>query len=166
MILYHGSKAIVGSPEIRIPKYNKDFYFGFYCTLYPEQAIRWAIRFGGTGYLNEYEYMPNETLKTKRFPEMSKERPSFMLMAKKENPNPRLGDRNNDWNSQEDIMPITEGLEWTFDTVSARYEKFRPGYPDDLYKTLFNYISIDGSSAVVEIGIGGGQATLPFLEKG
>jgi len=63
-------------------------------------------------------------------------------------------------------MPITEGLEWTFDTVSARYEKFRPGYPDDLYKTLFNYISIDGSSAVVEIGIGGGQATLPFLEKG
>ena len=42
MILYHGSKMIVESPEIRIQKYNKDFYFGFYCTLFPEQAIRWA----------------------------------------------------------------------------------------------------------------------------
>ena len=30
MILYHGSKVLVESPEIRISKYNKDFYFGFY----------------------------------------------------------------------------------------------------------------------------------------
>ena len=27
IILYHGSKQIVESPEIRIQKYNKDFYF-------------------------------------------------------------------------------------------------------------------------------------------
>lgn len=26
MVLYHGSKAIVESPEIRIQKYNKDFF--------------------------------------------------------------------------------------------------------------------------------------------
>ena len=31
MILYHGSKEIVEFPEIRIARYNKDFYFGFYC---------------------------------------------------------------------------------------------------------------------------------------
>ena len=49
MILYHGSKVVVESPEIRIQKYNKDFYFGFYCTLFPEQAIRWATRFDGVG---------------------------------------------------------------------------------------------------------------------
>ncbi|HCT91756.1 MAG TPA: hypothetical protein DF613_10335 [Lachnospiraceae bacterium] len=73
MILYHGSRVMVESPEIRIQKYNKDFYFGFYCTLYPEQAIRWATRFSGTGYLNEYKYTPNETFKIKRFPEMSEE---------------------------------------------------------------------------------------------
>ena len=42
---YHGSKQIVELPEIRIQKYNKDFCFGFSCTLYPEQAIRWATRF-------------------------------------------------------------------------------------------------------------------------
>ncbi len=33
-MLYHGSKEIVEWPEIRIQKYNKDFYFGFYCTVY------------------------------------------------------------------------------------------------------------------------------------
>ena len=32
MILYHGSKEIVEYPEIRRARFNKDFYFGFYCT--------------------------------------------------------------------------------------------------------------------------------------
>ncbi len=63
-------------------------------------------------------------------------------------------------------MPVIKGMEWTFDTVAARYEKLRPGYTDDLYRTLFNYINIDSSSNVVEVGIGGGQATLPILKKG
>lgn len=30
-IIYHGSHTVVDTPEIRIQKYNKDFYFGFYC---------------------------------------------------------------------------------------------------------------------------------------
>ena len=81
MILYHGSKMIVESPEIRIAKYNKDFYFGFYCTLFPEQAIRWATRFDGTGYLNEYLYTPNEQLNVKIFPEMTEECiPTIMIL--------------------------------------------------------------------------------------
>lgn len=57
IVLYHGSKEIVETPEIRIQKYNKDFYFGFYCTLFSEQAVRWATRFGGSGYLNEYPFL-------------------------------------------------------------------------------------------------------------
>ena len=44
MLLYHGSKVIVESPEIRIQRYNKDFYFGFYCTLFPEQAVAFTVR--------------------------------------------------------------------------------------------------------------------------
>ena len=59
MILYHGSNAIVEYPEIRKAKYNKDFYFGFYCTRYQEQAERWATRYGKKGYVNQYEYEPN-----------------------------------------------------------------------------------------------------------
>lgn len=64
------------------------------------------------------------------------------------------------------VMTVNKGLEWTFDTVAAAYEKFRPGYTDDLYKMLFEYIDIDNSSHVVEVGIGGGQATLPILKTG
>ena len=63
-------------------------------------------------------------------------------------------------------MGIIKGLEWTFDTVASTYEKLRPEYNDELYKTLFDYIPIDKSSNVIEIGIGGGQATLPVLKTG
>jgi len=63
-------------------------------------------------------------------------------------------------------MPVIKGLEWTFDKVVDKYEKFRPGYPDDLYRMLFEYAPIDGSSKVVEVGIGSGQATLPVLKTG
>ena len=82
MILYHGSKSIVEFPEIRVQRYNKDFYFGFYCTLYPEQAIRWAIRFDGVGYLNEYLYTPDDSLKVKRFPEMTEEWLDFIVSCR------------------------------------------------------------------------------------
>lgn len=33
MEIYHGNVGIVKQPEIRIEKFNKDFYFGFYCTI-------------------------------------------------------------------------------------------------------------------------------------
>ena len=57
-------------------------------------------------------------------------------------------------------------LNWTFDTVADTYEKLRPGYVDELYRTIFDYAPINNTSRVVEIGIGGGQATLPFLKTG
>ena len=82
MLLYHGSKDIVESPEIRIQKYNKDFYFGFYCTILPEQAIRWATRFDGIGYLNEYEYVPQDDLKIKKFSQMSEEWLDFIVSCR------------------------------------------------------------------------------------
>ena len=71
--LYHGSNQIVESPEIRIARYNKDFYYGFYCTLIKEQAIKWATRYQSTGYLNEYSYTENPELKIKKFETMTEE---------------------------------------------------------------------------------------------
>ena len=82
IILYHGSKEIVEFPEIRIQKYNKDFYFGFYCTLFPEQAIRWATRYDGIGYLNEYQYEPDSSLNVKTFSEMSEEWLDFIVACR------------------------------------------------------------------------------------
>lgn len=63
-------------------------------------------------------------------------------------------------------MPIVKGLEWTFNTEAQKYEKMRPGYVSELYEDIFSYISIDKTSKVVEVGIGGGQATLPILKTG
>ena len=59
-------------------------------------------------------------------------------------------------------MPVDKGKEWTFDTVAELYEKIRPGYPDELYNAIFAYAPIDKSCSAAEVGIGGGQATLPF----
>jgi len=73
MIVYHGSKDVVEKPEIRITRYHKDFYFGFYCTMYRPQAERWALRYTGEGIINEYEYAPDETMKVKVFSEMTEE---------------------------------------------------------------------------------------------
>lgn len=58
------------------------------------------------------------------------------------------------------------GLVWTFDTVASTYEKLRPGYVDELYQAIFEYLPINNTSNVVEVGIGGGQATLPILKTG
>lgn len=63
-------------------------------------------------------------------------------------------------------MPIINGFGWTFDTVAASYDKFRPGYVPELYKMIFDYIALDKSSKLVEVGIGSGQATIPFLNLG
>ena len=73
MILYHGSSVIVESPEIRITRFHKDFYYGFYTTAFYGQAVRWAVRFSGVGYVNSYTYTPDSTLKILSFPKMTEE---------------------------------------------------------------------------------------------
>jgi len=64
------------------------------------------------------------------------------------------------------LTPVINGLGWTFDTVASTYEKMRPGYSDELYDAIFDYIPIGEDSHALEVGIGGGQATLPVLKKG
>lgn len=83
MILYHGSKEIVKYPEIRKAQFNKDFYFGFYCTKYKNQAERWASRYGQQGYLNVYRYTPNSDLNYLEFPEMTEEWLDFIISCRR-----------------------------------------------------------------------------------
>lgn len=82
MILYHGSKEIVNNPKIIKAKYNKDFYYGFYCTLYEPQAIRWATRITGKGIINQYEYTPDPALKILSFPEMTEKWLDFIAACR------------------------------------------------------------------------------------
>ncbi|MBR5646365.1 MAG: DUF3990 domain-containing protein [Treponema sp.] len=79
MILYHGSKEIVETPEIRVTRYNKDFYFGFYCTVMSEQAKRWALRYTGRGMINEYDYVQNNDLRILTFSEMTEQWLDFIV---------------------------------------------------------------------------------------
>lgn len=84
--LYHGSRETVRFPEIRTARYHKDFYFGFYCTLYEPQAIRWATRHTGTGRINEYLYTPNTSLRVLKFPKMTEEWLDFIVACRTGHP--------------------------------------------------------------------------------
>ena len=79
LILYHVSQEIVEFPEIRLQRYNKDFYFGFYCTNIKSQAVRWAARFDGKGYLSEFEYIPDIKLNVRTFYDMTEEWLDFIV---------------------------------------------------------------------------------------
>ncbi len=80
--LYHGSSVVVESPIIQTAKFNKDFYFGFYCTKIKSQAVRWATRYFGEGIINEYEYTPSEDLKVLYFEDMTEEWLDFITACR------------------------------------------------------------------------------------
>ena len=80
--LYHGSREAVELPEIRVQKFHKDFYWGFYCTEFKKQAIRWATRFGKSGIVNVYSFDESAELSVKRFPEMSDEWLDFIAACR------------------------------------------------------------------------------------
>lgn len=86
ILLYHGSKQVVEFPEIRTARYNKDFYFGFYCTRYFAQAKKWACRFTGAGIVNEYLYTPDNSLRMLTFPDMSEDWLDFIVACRRGRP--------------------------------------------------------------------------------
>ena len=57
-------------------------------------------------------------------------------------------------------------LRLTFNEVTEEYDRLRPKYPDILSVDLIQYSALDKTKKALEIGIGTGQATLPFLKTG
>lgn len=80
--LYHGSRLIVEYPEIRVQRFQKDFFWGFYCTTIERQAIRWATKFGSAGIVNIYAFDDQAYLSIKRFPEMTEEWLDFVAACR------------------------------------------------------------------------------------
>lgn len=78
MVVYHGGYCVIEKPEIRIPKYKKDFGNGFYCTKFQAQANKWAKRFE-TPYVCVYEYTPSTTLNFLKFNSMTEDWLSFIV---------------------------------------------------------------------------------------
>ena len=81
-ILYHGSRVVVEYPEIRVQRFQKDFFWGFYCTAIERQAIRWATKFGTAGVVNVYSFDDQAELSIKRFPEMTEEWLDFVAACR------------------------------------------------------------------------------------
>lgn len=57
-------------------------------------------------------------------------------------------------------------LKLKFNEDAANYDKARPSYPNELFNDIIAYSNINQNSNILEIGIGTGQATRPFLELG
>lgn len=57
-------------------------------------------------------------------------------------------------------------LRYKFDEDAQNYEKYRPTYIDELFADIITYSGLDDTKNALEIGIGTGQATLPFLSTG
>ncbi len=57
-------------------------------------------------------------------------------------------------------------LKNTFDKVAREYDKYRPGYPAQLFLDIIEYASVKPSDSILEIGCGTGQATKGFVDLG
>jgi len=84
--LCHGSSVVVERPEIRATRFYKDFGSGFYCTELREQAVRWATRFNGKGWLSHFEYRSDLSLNAKLFETMTDEWLDFVVSCRSGRP--------------------------------------------------------------------------------
>lgn len=83
MNLYHGSGQIIKNPEIYTQGSYKDFGYAFYCTIYYEQAKRWANSKFLNGVVNKYSYKPNPSLKVLKFDSMTEEWLDFIAHCRR-----------------------------------------------------------------------------------
>ncbi len=78
MTVFHGSYKEIKQPQIIPGKYTKDFGEGFYCTLFREQAIRWAKRYD-TPTVNTFTVRLNDKLNILEFKTMTEEWLDFIV---------------------------------------------------------------------------------------
>ena len=57
-------------------------------------------------------------------------------------------------------------LRSTFDDTAALYHRARPGYPDDLFRDVFEITRLAPPARLLEVGPGTGIATLVLAERG
>ena len=83
MKVFHGSNDVVDRPRIITNGHTKDFGFGFYCTSFDQQAVKWALAKSGQHIVNEYELGDISALRVKHFEEMTEEWLDFVAECRK-----------------------------------------------------------------------------------
>ena len=63
-------------------------------------------------------------------------------------------------------MASREARRATFDLVAEQYDRYRPGYSEQLVDDIVSLAALPPSARVLEIGSGTGKATLPFARRG
>ena len=63
-------------------------------------------------------------------------------------------------------MASREARRATFDSVAELYDRYRPGYSEQLVDDIVTLASLPPGGTVLEIGSGTGKATLPFARRG
>lgn len=81
-LIFHGSNITVKTPKIVVQGFYKDFGYGFYCTKFEKQAIRWAKAKKEHHIVNVYEYTHSENLSEKVFTDMSDEWLDFIAACR------------------------------------------------------------------------------------
>jgi len=64
------------------------------------------------------------------------------------------------------IMGVKMDLRLKFDEDVINYDKMRPTYVKELYHDVIHFSNFNSTKTALEVGIGTGQATLPFLQTG
>lgn len=83
MQVYHGSNVIVNQPKIITDGFYKDFGYGFYCSAFEKQAMRWALTKRPNHIVNVYSYTENEGLNCLVFEKMSDEWLDFVVSCRR-----------------------------------------------------------------------------------
>lgn len=83
MQVYHGSNVIVNQPKIITDGFYKDFGYGFYCSAFEKQAMRWALTKRPNHIVNVYSYTENEDLNCLVFEKMSDEWLDFVVSCRR-----------------------------------------------------------------------------------
>jgi SAM-dependent methyltransferase len=64
------------------------------------------------------------------------------------------------------VNSVDPGRARAFDAYAGEYERFRPGYPEELFKAIASRLDLPERPLVVDVGAGTGRASLAMAELG
>lgn len=66
----------------------------------------------------------------------------------------------------EQLTGWTKRKSESFDRVAETYDRYRPGYPEEVIDHIITASRVPGKGIILEVGTGTGKATLPFARRG